>query len=323
MISVIVCTYNRAASLAKALQSLRQMAVPPDLKWEIIVVDNNSTDDTRAVVTEFARTSRLNARYAFEPKQGLCHARNTGVTNASGEIIAFTDDDVQVSPEWLRELVCTFREFDCIGVGGKSIPAWDGLAKPGWLVTTGPYSLSRGPILDFDLGDETKELRTAPWGLNMAFRRSAFERHGMFRTDLDVSGSDRLLGGDTEFGSRLMRAGEKVVYSSKAVVFHPVVQQRITKNYFLKYYFCVGRTNIRQEQWPSEAVLYFGVPRYMFRELLESCAKWFFSFSSGKKFYYKAQAYLSLGQIAESRRLRGEAKLSSESAHKVDHSTSK
>src|ERR1700730_18373678 len=124
-ISVVLCTYNRASSLGKTFESLRQMTVPPVLKWELIVVDNNSADNTYAAVTEFARTSGLNLRYVFESKQGLCHARTTGVANARGEIIAFTDDDVQVSPEWLQELKRTFSEFDCMGVGGKSIPAWN------------------------------------------------------------------------------------------------------------------------------------------------------------------------------------------------------
>ena len=234
MISVIVCTYNRASSLGKTLESLRQMTVPPDLKWELILVDNNSTDSTREVVGEFARTSEFRVRYVFEPRQVLCHARNTGVANANGEIIAFTDDDVQVAPEWLRELGSAFKEFDFIGVGGKSIPAWDGLARPAWLVTNGPYCLSSGPILDFDLGDEAREIPMAPWGLNMAFRKSAFDMYGTFRTDLDLSGSGGLLGGDTEFGNRLMRAGEKLLYVPRAVVFHPVERQRITRNYFLQ-----------------------------------------------------------------------------------------
>jgi glucosyl-dolichyl phosphate glucuronosyltransferase len=306
-ISVVLCTYNRASSIGKSLESLRQMSLPPDLKWELIVVDNNSTDDTRAVVTEFARTSGLKVRYVFEPKQGLCHGRNTGVVSASGEIIAFTDDDVHVAPHWLRELALTFKEFDCIGLGGKSVPAWNGLAKPDWLVTSGPYCLSRGPILDFDLGDKAKEIRVAPWGLNMAFRKTAFERFGLFRTDLDVLGSGGLLGGDTEFGKRLLNLGEKIVYSPKAVVYHPVAQPRITKNYLLLYQHRLGRTAVREEGgWPSEAVLYFGAPRYIYRSVLMNCANWLFAFDKKKRFYYKARVYCLFGYIAEGRKMQRE-----------------
>lgn len=75
MISVIVCIHNRASSFRKTLESLRQMSVPPDLTWELIVVDNNSADNTRALIEEFARTSEFRVRYVFEPRQGLCHAR--------------------------------------------------------------------------------------------------------------------------------------------------------------------------------------------------------------------------------------------------------
>ena len=126
----------------------------------------------------------------------------------------------------------------------------------------------------------------------MAFRRVAFEKYGLFRTDLGISGSRRrITGGDTEFGNRLLRGGEKIVYSPKAVVLHPVVQLRITKNYFLEYYFCLGRTNVRQERWPAESVLYFGVPRYLFRELLGNGAQWLVALNRKKKFYYKAQKH--------------------------------
>ncbi len=146
----------------------------------------------------------------------------------------------------------------------------------------------------------------APWGLNMAFRRSAFEKYGLFRTDLDVSGSGGLLGGDTEFGKRLLHLGEKIVYSPKAVVFHPVAQERISRSYFLRYHLRLGRTEIRMEGWPSEAVLYFGVPRYMFRIFVEKCQRWLFTVGGEKRFSHKAQVYHLLGQMIEARILRKE-----------------
>jgi len=96
MTSVIICTYNRAKSLQKTLHSLAAMTLPADWLWEVIVVDNNSCDDTRAVVAGFARTARFPLRYVFEGMQGLCQARNTGLTVARSEVIAFTDDDVTV-----------------------------------------------------------------------------------------------------------------------------------------------------------------------------------------------------------------------------------
>src|ERR1700682_656981 len=295
--SVVICTYNRVSSLGKTLESLSQMSVPSDLKWEVLVIDNNSTDTTRQQVATFIERSRLNMRYIFEPRTGKSFALNTGIAEAKGHIVAFTDDDVQVTAEWLQELAVTFREFDCIGVGGRSIPVWNGLRRPDWLVTVGPHRLSSGPILDFDFGDEAEPLPVSPWGLNMAFRRLAFEKYGLFRTDLGPSGSRRILAEDTEFGRRLIRSGEKIIYSPKAAVFHPVGRERITRKYFLSAYFNLGRAEIREEGCPSEAVLWFGVPRFMFRSLIASSAHWLFSFNARQRFYHKAQVHRSLGQI--------------------------
>lgn len=306
LISILICTYNRAGSLCRMLDSLQKISAGPEIAWEVVVVDNNSSDNTHAVVEEFAKTPGFNVRYVFEPKQGLSHARNTGVATAKGEIIAFTDDDVRVSPGWLAELVSTFSEFDCMAVGGRSIPAWDGLSKPAWLVTEGPYKLGQGPLLEFDLGEEPKPTYVPPWGVNMAFRKSAFEKYGLFRTDLGVAGSGRLGGEDTEFGRRLIRAGEKVIYSPGAAVFHPVERARARRAYFLTWHFNYGRGCIRSEGWPGEAVLWFGVPRYLFRQLLTNAWYGLASFRRAKRFYFTAQTMRSLGEIVEARKLHNE-----------------
>jgi glycosyltransferase involved in cell wall biosynthesis len=308
MISVVLCTYNRAPSLRKTLESLRRMPMPPDLAWELLIVDNNSNDSTRDEVSRFAANSDLNVRYIWEPRAGKSYALNRGISEARGEIIAFTDDDVLVSPEWLPELICAFNHFDCLGVGGRCIPGWDSYKKPDWVVTTGPYCLSRGPLLDFDLGSEAKEIqyRDPPWGLNMAFRRIAFEKYGGFRTDLGPSGTGRVLGEDTEFCRRLLGHGEKIVYAPKAVVHHPVHPERISKKYFLRYQFNVGRAEIRLEGWPADAVCYFGIPRYMFRTLLERCKTWLFTVGAEKRFYHKARVYCLLGQMFDARALQNE-----------------
>jgi glucosyl-dolichyl phosphate glucuronosyltransferase len=308
-ISVVVCTYNRVSSLRKTLESLGQMLVPPDLTWELIVVDNNSTDDTRVVVGDFTRTSGLNVRYVFEPKQGLSHARNAGVANSTGEIVAFIDDDVLILQQWLRELARTFVQFDCIGVAGRIIPVWDGVTKPDWLATAGPYFL-HGPIPDFDCGDEAKEIRSLPVGANMAFRKSAFAKYGFFRPDFGAGASSGTqLGEDFEFCQRLIRAGERLVYSPQAVVFHPAVEKRITKGYYLHFYYDLGRMAIQLEGWPSEAVLYFGVPRYLYRSFLVKCVNWLFAFDKKKRFYCKARVYCVLGYIAEARKVKRDGSL--------------
>ncbi|HEX5412415.1 MAG TPA: glycosyltransferase [Terriglobia bacterium] len=308
MVSVVIGTHNRAESLRGTLESLSGMSVPRELEWELIVVDNNSSDNTRAVVEEFAQTSPFEVRYFFETRQGLSHARNTGVARAAGEIIAFTDDDVTMAPEWLRELVRAFGKFDCAGVGGKSIPAWGGLTRPKWLALPGPYYLGTGPLLDFNQGPEAKLIQTPPFGLNMAFRKSVFAKYGLFRADICRAGAGGLLGADTEFGQRLIRAGEKIAYAPKAIVYHPVPKERLTRSYFLTHQYRLGRGYVRTLELASGLVRWFGVPRTYFRSLLESSWRWLVAFRSAEKFYHKAQVWLHLGRIAESWKLRGEAR---------------
>lgn len=268
-------------------------------------MDNNSTDGTRQEVELFADRSRLNIRYIFEGQGGKSFALNTGIKEARGEIIAFTDDDVLVATEWLKEMAGMFTNFDCIGTGGRNTPIWNGVVRPNWLVTAGPYRLSPGPTYEFDFGDEPRQLSLSevPWGMNMAFKRSAFKKYGFFRTDLGPSGAERVLGEDTEFSRRLMRAGEKVMYSPGAVVFHPIDPKRITRSYFLSFYLNMGRAAIREEGHFLKAVLYFGVPRYMFRSLAENWVKWLTAVGSAKRFHCKTQLYFSWGEIVESRAL--------------------
>ncbi|MFZ0937825.1 MAG: glycosyltransferase family A protein, partial [Candidatus Sulfotelmatobacter sp.] len=123
-ISVVLCTYNRAASLKSTLESFSGLRLPFDLDWELVVVDNNSKDHTPEVIGDFAKTARFSVRYIFEGRQGRSSALNAGISAAKGEIVALTDDDVLLHPEWLLNLKRAFDEFDCAGVGGRIVPVW-------------------------------------------------------------------------------------------------------------------------------------------------------------------------------------------------------
>lgn len=307
MISVIVCTYNRSESLIKTLDSLVQLWAPPGLSWELIVVDNNSTDDTAEVVRTFAEASSFNVRYVFEMNQGLSYARNAGIRVAGGDIVAFTDDDVSVDPGWLCELQKIFDQFGCVGVGGRIVPVWIG-QKPPWLKLDGAYSLRSGTVVSFDHGGEPCELSTPPVGANMAFKKVAFEKHGFFRTELGKRGNDAMTGEDTEFCTRLSRAGDRIVYAPSAVVYHPVPETRLKKSHFQSYYFSYGRYMARINGFPENPTLYFGVPRYLFRSLLAHVCKWVFAFDSQRRFHHKLQVCESLGEISEARRISMEDK---------------
>lgn len=297
-VSVILATYNRASSLQKTLETFSALSCPAELLWELLVIDNNSSDGTREVVQQFAKTAKLRVRYIFEKRQGRSAALNAGIAAAKGEIIAFTDDDVLLHSDWLLNLKHTFDRFDCAGVGGRIVPLWNH-PRPEWLEMDGQQA-----VVNFELGDEFREISFAPMGANSAFRREMFTKCGLFRLDLGVSGSEHTVTcDDTEFGDRVLKAGEKIVYCPTAIIYHPVDRQRTTRKYFLSWYYYNGVSLTRTAGLPSFGTFYFGVPRWLYRELLTNFASWMFCFKKNRRFNRKLWTYRSLGNIVESNRL--------------------
>ena len=177
-VTVIICTYNRCQSLAKALDSVAVSVLPDSVEWGVLVVDNNSKDGTREVIEEYCRRYPGRFRYVLEPKQGKSHALNTAIREASGDVLAFMDDDVTVEPTWLQFLTAPLEREELAGVGGRILPA-QALSPPNWLSLQGPYSAG-GILALFDLGDRPAELHQAPFGTNMVFRSSVFRSMGDF-----------------------------------------------------------------------------------------------------------------------------------------------
>jgi glucosyl-dolichyl phosphate glucuronosyltransferase len=296
-LSVIVATYNRAPFLGGTLRTLENLRCSSSLSWELLVVDNNSTDETRQVVEAFADRAPFCVRYLFERNQGRSAALNSGIAAARGRIVAFTDDDVLVDPEWLRNLKNAFDRFDAAAVAGKVIPLWT-LPKPRWLEMEDQLAIVR-----FDQGEEAKIIAIPPLGANSAFLREMFSKYGSFRLDLGVSGEKHTITcDDTEFGERLIRGGEKIVYAPGAIVYHPVESSRMTKDYFLSWYYYNGRSLTRTFGVPQQGASYFGVPRWLYRELATNALNWFFCFNS-ERFAKKLKTYRSAGNLSESRRL--------------------
>lgn len=182
-ISVIICTYNRASGLLQTLQSIGQMDNPQGICWELIVVDNNSSDGTQNVIQEFAYDADIDVKNIFEGTQGLSYARNAGLGQARGKLIAFTDDDVIVDRQWLVNICKAFASSDAWCIGGKILPIWS-VPKPKWLSKRIHYALA---LLDY--GDEVKKM-TKPnlWGANLSFRAAVFDSYGMFDTSLGRKG---------------------------------------------------------------------------------------------------------------------------------------
>src|ERR1700740_479714 len=131
-VTVILCTYNRCQSLAKALKSVASSIMPASVEWEVLVVDNNSPDKTREVAEEFCRKYAQRFRYMFEGQQGKSYALNSGIRATDADVLAFMDDDVEVDPHWLNNLTKAFSDGPWSGAAGRILPGTD-FAPPSWL----------------------------------------------------------------------------------------------------------------------------------------------------------------------------------------------
>jgi glycosyltransferase involved in cell wall biosynthesis len=284
-VSVVMSTYNGAAVLPEALDSIVNQ-VAHDLAYEVIVVDNNSNDGTRAVIESYAaRHPRL--RYVFEPRQGVSYGRNAGIVQAQGPILAFFDDDVFVSPDWLTTIKATMDEHPEAGfIGGKVLPEWQA-APPDWL-TDAHWS----PLALIDYGPRplsvNSEQQVCVVSANLAVRRSLFDEVGLFSPDLqrvkDSIGSME----DHELLTRFWRAGRRGLYVPNLIVRTRVPPARLTKKYHRRWHqghgmFCAMMRfvdNTDQDgrytdgSSPKDAVTLFGVPAFLYRQIAEEGRKW-------------------------------------------------
>lgn len=300
-ITVILCTFNRCESLAKALESVAVSEFPDSVGWEVLAVDNNSKDQTREVVEDFCQRYPGRFRYQFETRQGKSFALNTGIREAKGTILAFMDDDVIVAPTWLHKVTAPLDSCVWSGAAGR-ILAQEMPSVPEWLSLEGKYSLA-GMLALFDLGDRAEELKCPPFGTNMAFRKSIFEKYGGFRTDLGPSPGSEIRNEDTEFGNRLLAAGERLWYEPSAVVYHAVPESRLRKKFFLRFWFDHGRAQIRENANRADL---WGLPRWCFSipmilmiPLPIKAAMWLLERETKRRFFFKGAVWMTMGQIVE------------------------
>lgn len=299
-ITVILCTYNRCETLPATLESLAAQRFQEPVEWEILVVDNNSKDQTSEVVEEASRRYPGRFRYLFEPRQGLSQARNAGVHGARGDILVFTDDDVTFEPGWLQSLTAEMETGEWAGAGGRILRKWTRPA-PKWLSIQAPYERMAFPIFTFDKGTERGELDDFAAGANMAYRKEVFQKYGNFRTDLGRCGDKLLAGEEVEFARRLRAAGERLRYEPAAVVYHPVEEFQLTKKYFLTFWYNAGRSGARIAS--TQAV--WGIPRLYFRVtrmvagLPAKTLGWMLSLNPSRRFYYKVQVWELAGGLVE------------------------
>ncbi len=279
--SIVIPTFNRAEDLRGTLDSLGKLATSSP--WEVIVADNNSSDDTREIVAAAARSFPVELRYVFEKEQGRSAALNAGIAVARGEIIVTTDDDVRIEPGWLEEVAQSLDVLECDYVGGKVLPIW-GAPRPAWIPDHGGKQWAVIALLDY--GDEPIPFFTlahrVPLGVNMGFRREAFTRAGLWDNRVGRK-KGTLLGQEVrEWMMRARAAGLRGSYAPKMVVRHVIQRDRLNKRYFRRWYFWngVSRALLYRNSWidmqaPESTELDFsrvphiaGVPRFFFGKLL-------------------------------------------------------
>lgn len=247
LLSVAICTWNRAQSLRVALSSLARLVDPAGASWEVVVVDNNSTDDTRAAVEEYR--DALPIRYAFEPRQGLSHARNRAVQEAGGDLIIFTDDDVRVDEQWLAEYAIAERRFPGAAFFGGTVDVCFTCHPPRWLRNNLSRFRTAYAYRSVDSGTLIiSRPQHLPFGANMAFRRSVFTA-AEFLSSLGRVGSHLMSGEETEFMERLLAGGHTGVWIGPAVVEHIIPKDRLTKKYVYDYFYCQGRGEVRTNKF--------------------------------------------------------------------------
>ena len=296
--SIILCTFNRAESLAKALSDIDKLTVPSNSRCEVIVVDNNSSDETSRVIANFSENAAIEVVSLFEKKQGKSHALNLALSKARGRLLLFTDDDVRIDTEWLNSMTTEMIRRDWKVAGGKIIPVWQ-REKPKWHIETGEFSLMAA-IVAFDRGEIFREINEPLFGANMCIHRDVIERHARFRTDLGPRGTSVAKGEDSELIGRYLAAGERVCYVPTAIVWHPVEEERTTRSYFRKFYFDDGRVSIKVQDLGSDVKHWAGMPRFLIRSLVTNGCRWLMSLDRTKRFYYQLQCCRDLGSIAES-----------------------
>jgi glycosyltransferase involved in cell wall biosynthesis len=282
--SIVIATYNRAADLRETLKSLA--GLQPDGPWEVIVVDNNSPDDTRAVVMEAAAAFPAPLRYLFEREQGRSPALNCGIRAAAGAIIATTDDDVRVPADWLNRAAEGLERPGCDYVGGRVLPIWGG-PRPAWLPDHGGKQWAVIALLDY--GPDPIEFGTrVPLGVNMAFTRRAFELAGGFDPNTGRR-AGTLLGQEVrEWCIRARKAGLRGFYVPELSLRHIIPADRLNKRYFRRWFYWRGISRARlyersglDMEAPEQTSLDFstvphilGVPRYLYRKAFKAAAGW-------------------------------------------------
>ena len=253
-LSIIISTYNNAASLVRTLDSVAKQDADKAI-WECVVVNNNCTDDTVERITKFAQENPdINIRLIEESQQGLSYARNRGIAEAKGQFVAFIDDDETVNEGFVSAYLDLFHNHGAFAGAGALKVCYDS-DRPKWM----SYYTEKMIANPLDLGKEIVTITSTvtPTGGNMAFNRELFNLYGGFDTDLGRKGEELSGGEENDMFKRLRDLGERVFYTPHAIAYHHIADRKLTPEYFDNLAYGVGVSKrTRAEKFGYELALY-------------------------------------------------------------------
>ena len=265
MISAIICTYNRERYLYNVLQSLVAGNLPTE-EYEIVLVNNNSTDGTEAEVRRFQTDyPQVQLRYCVEPQQGLSYARNCGIRESRGDILVYVDDDALVNKEYLATYADFFRRnADAVAAGGPILPQYDGCEEPDWM-SHYTRQLVTGKLY---LGEKEREFPgdAFPGGGNAAYRKSVFDAVGLFNVELGRKGNSLIGAEEKDLFDKMTSQGMKFYYLPTAILYHLIPPKKLTQDYFDRLTYGIGVS----ERYRTKQI---GQGKYMGR-LVKEAIKW-------------------------------------------------
>ncbi len=264
MISVIICTYNREKYIGALLESLAANDLPKT-DYEILLVDNNCTDNTRAICGDFAKKHpSLTFRYMTEPEQGLSAARNKGIREAHGDILVYVDDDALVDTHYLRDYVDFFASHPhTMAAGGPIIPLYE-TAEPAWMT---PYTkaLLTG-WMDYGTRVRTYPKGRYPGGGNAAYRKEVFQKVGLFDTRLGRKGNGLMGSEEKDIFDKMHALGMEVLYLPQPILHHIIPQSKLEEPYFNRLTYQIGLSE-------RARTLAISKTKY-FKRLVSEAVKW-------------------------------------------------
>jgi glycosyltransferase involved in cell wall biosynthesis len=264
MLTAIICTYNRAKYIGNLLESIAANDLEKN-EYEILLVDNNCTDNTREVCEAFAKSHKdVHFRYVTEPEQGLSAARNKGIKEAKGNVIVYIDDDALVDPHYLRTYAEWFAAHpQTMACGGPIEPVYE-TQEPDWMT---PYTKALLTAW-MNYGDKVREYPKGrfPGGGNAAYRKEVFDKVGLFNTALGRKGNSLMASEEKDIFDKMHALGMQVLYLPTPVLHHIIPQAKLEKDYFDRVTYQIGYS----EQQRTKSI---GYGKYINR-LFDEAVKW-------------------------------------------------